>query len=185
MRDVTATLSRLTALKALGLKLGVDDFGTGYSSLAYLRQFPIDILKLDQGFVSEIAEAAALVRTLVQLGKATRSHDACRGDRDGRAARTPSTSDRDSCSLARSTCQRWADSWSSSAQTSHREPEARRSSLYWCRTGWRPLETSFANAIFTRAGGMFLNSALRNGKQLHRHEPPSYGKRRSSPNPRR
>jgi hypothetical protein len=50
----------------------IDDFGTGYSSMAYLRQFPIDVLKIDRSFVSGIAdttESAALVHTLVQLGK--------------------------------------------------------------------------------------------------------------------
>ena len=55
------------------MRLAIDDFGTGYSSLAYLRQFPIDVLKIDRSFVSGIAdtaEAAALVHTLVQLGKA-------------------------------------------------------------------------------------------------------------------
>ena len=60
-------------MKAFGVRLAVDDFGTGYSSLAYLRKFPIDILKIDRSFVSHItetAEAAALVHTLVQLGKA-------------------------------------------------------------------------------------------------------------------
>jgi len=73
MHDVEATIPRLEALKALGVHLAVDDFGTGYSSLAYLRQFPIDILKIDRSFVSGIVdtkEAAALVHTLVQLGKA-------------------------------------------------------------------------------------------------------------------
>jgi diguanylate cyclase (GGDEF)-like protein len=73
MSDVAATLARLELLKALGVRLAVDDFGTGYSSLAYLRQFPIDVLKIDRTFVSGIAdtqEAAALVHTLVQLGKA-------------------------------------------------------------------------------------------------------------------
>ncbi len=72
MHDVTATIPRLTALKALGVHLAIDDFGTGYSSLAYLRQFPIDILKIDRSFVSGIVdtrEATALVHTLVQLGK--------------------------------------------------------------------------------------------------------------------
>jgi EAL domain-containing protein (putative c-di-GMP-specific phosphodiesterase class I) len=50
----------------------MDDFGTGYSSLTYLRQFPIDILKIDKTFVAGMAEtpaSAALVHTLVQLGK--------------------------------------------------------------------------------------------------------------------
>lgn len=73
MHDVEATIPRLKALKELGVRLAIDDFGTGYSSLAYLRQFPIDILKIDRSFVSGIVdtkEASALVHTLVQLGKA-------------------------------------------------------------------------------------------------------------------
>jgi diguanylate cyclase (GGDEF)-like protein len=72
MHDVQATLTRLTLLKAIGVGFAIDDFGTGYSSLAYLRQFPIDVLKIDQSFVSGIAdssESAAIVHTLVQLGK--------------------------------------------------------------------------------------------------------------------
>jgi diguanylate cyclase (GGDEF)-like protein len=72
MSDVAATVTRLGRVKALGVRLAVDDFGTGYSSLAYLRQFPIDVLKIDKSFVSGIAEtkeAGALVHTLVQLGK--------------------------------------------------------------------------------------------------------------------
>src|SRR5262249_24936030 len=40
-----ATIARLKALKALGIRLAVDDFGTGYSSLRYLRRFPVDILQ--------------------------------------------------------------------------------------------------------------------------------------------
>jgi EAL domain-containing protein (putative c-di-GMP-specific phosphodiesterase class I) len=72
MHDPEATVARLQALKALGVRVAVDDFGTGYSSLAYLKQFPIDVLKIDRSFVSGItdsSEAAALVHTLVQLGK--------------------------------------------------------------------------------------------------------------------
>lgn len=72
MHDSSSTLSRLLLLKSLGVRIAIDDFGTGYSSLAYLRQFPIDILKIDRSFVSGIAdstESAALVHTLVQLGK--------------------------------------------------------------------------------------------------------------------
>jgi diguanylate cyclase (GGDEF)-like protein len=72
MHDVQGTIVRLELLKALGVRIAIDDFGTGYSSLAYLRQFPIDVLKIDRSFVSGIAdttESAALVHTLVQLGK--------------------------------------------------------------------------------------------------------------------
>jgi diguanylate cyclase (GGDEF)-like protein/PAS domain S-box-containing protein len=71
MRDVEATLVRLNMLKSLGVRLAIDDFGTGYSSLAYLRQFPIDVLKIDQTFVAGITdseESGAIVHTLVQLG---------------------------------------------------------------------------------------------------------------------
>jgi len=73
MHNVEGTRVRLTRLKALGVRVAIDDFGTGYSSLAYLRQFPIDVLKIDRSFVTGIAdtaEAAALLHTMVQLGKA-------------------------------------------------------------------------------------------------------------------
>jgi diguanylate cyclase (GGDEF)-like protein len=73
MHDVDDTVGRLTLLKALGVRVAIDDFGTGYSSLAYLRQFPVDVLKIDRSFVSGItdtSEAVALVHAMVQLGKA-------------------------------------------------------------------------------------------------------------------
>jgi EAL domain-containing protein (putative c-di-GMP-specific phosphodiesterase class I) len=72
MRDADATAGRLASLKALGVRVAIDDFGTGYSSLAYLRQFPVDALKIDRSFISGIASSkasAALIHTLVQLGK--------------------------------------------------------------------------------------------------------------------
>jgi len=73
MHDATSSAARLQLLKELGVRIAIDDFGTGYSSLGYLRQFPIDVLKIDRSFVSGLgdsAESAALVHTLVQLGKA-------------------------------------------------------------------------------------------------------------------
>jgi EAL domain-containing protein (putative c-di-GMP-specific phosphodiesterase class I) len=72
MHDAASTAEQLRAIKELGVGIAIDDFGTGYSSLAYLRQFPVDILKIDRSFVSSIsdsAESSALIRTLVQLGK--------------------------------------------------------------------------------------------------------------------
>jgi EAL domain-containing protein (putative c-di-GMP-specific phosphodiesterase class I) len=72
MADVDDTIPRLMLLKALGVRIAIDDFGTGYSSLAYLRQFPVDVLKIDRSFVANItrtSEGAALLHALVQLGK--------------------------------------------------------------------------------------------------------------------
>ncbi|HEY0777832.1 MAG TPA: EAL domain-containing protein [Gemmatirosa sp.] len=64
---------RLTALKALGVRIAIDDFGTGYSALSYLRQFPIDVLKIDKSFIDAIAQGgqpAALAAAIVALGDA-------------------------------------------------------------------------------------------------------------------
>ena len=72
MRDSVATVARLNSLKALGVKVAIDDFGTGYSSLAYLRQFPVDVLKIDRSFVADMSrspDAAALIHTLIELGR--------------------------------------------------------------------------------------------------------------------
>jgi EAL domain-containing protein (putative c-di-GMP-specific phosphodiesterase class I) len=62
----------LDELREFGVRLAIDDFGTGYSSLAYLRQFPVDVLKIDRSFVADMSrspDAAALVHTLVELGR--------------------------------------------------------------------------------------------------------------------
>jgi diguanylate cyclase (GGDEF)-like protein len=73
MRKPETTALLLAELKGLGVRIAVDDFGTGYSSLAYLRQFPVDSLKIDRTFITGLAlssEAHALTHTLIQLGKA-------------------------------------------------------------------------------------------------------------------
>jgi diguanylate cyclase (GGDEF)-like protein len=63
-------LHRLRQLKQLGVQIAIDEFGTGYSSLAYLRRFPVDVVKVDRSFVAGIgtgSEELALVRAIVWL----------------------------------------------------------------------------------------------------------------------
>ena len=72
MHSADSSVTTLSELKAMGVKLAIDDFGTGYSSLAYLRRFPIDRLKIDRTFVADLEsdpEAASLVASIVALGR--------------------------------------------------------------------------------------------------------------------
>jgi diguanylate cyclase (GGDEF)-like protein/PAS domain S-box-containing protein len=72
VQDADLAAARLHELRDLGVRLAIDDFGTGFSSLSYLRQFPVDILKIDQSFIGTINETEslpALVRGLLELGR--------------------------------------------------------------------------------------------------------------------
>ncbi|MCO7055348.1 sensor domain-containing protein [Pseudomonas juntendi] len=70
MREVNEALQILASLKNLGLSIAVDDFGTGYSSLNYLKQFPIDVLKIDRTFVDGLPEGeqdAQIARAIIAM----------------------------------------------------------------------------------------------------------------------
>lgn len=70
--NVEDTISKMNALKKLGVRFSMDDFGTGYSSLAYLSKLPIDQLKIDQSFVRNIgmkSSDAVIVQTIIGMAK--------------------------------------------------------------------------------------------------------------------
>ncbi|MGB7480115.1 MAG: EAL domain-containing protein, partial [Burkholderiaceae bacterium] len=69
-RDRDAARGKLSALRQAGLTVAIDDFGTGYSSLSYIAQLPIDTLKIDRSFITDMTTSAshrAIVSTIVSL----------------------------------------------------------------------------------------------------------------------
>jgi EAL domain-containing protein (putative c-di-GMP-specific phosphodiesterase class I) len=71
MHDPPAAAATLQRLRSLGVRFSIDDFGTGYSSLCYVRNFPVDRLKIDQSFVRNLkhdSSDSAIVRAIVNLG---------------------------------------------------------------------------------------------------------------------
>lgn len=70
IQNIEHNLNQLTKLHKLGVHLAIDDFGVGYSSLGYLRDFPVDLLKIDRSFITDVTERhddAVITRAVINL----------------------------------------------------------------------------------------------------------------------
>ena len=70
MRDTSVAIGHLTELRSHGVHIALDDFGTGYSSLSYLHRFPLDTLKIDRSFITDMTNklgSGTIVRTIILL----------------------------------------------------------------------------------------------------------------------
>ncbi|MDP7592465.1 MAG: bifunctional diguanylate cyclase/phosphodiesterase [Litorilituus sp.] len=70
MTDISKAMNTIVSLQNMGIKVSIDDFGTGYSSLAYLRKLPIDKIKIDRSFISEVAandSDMTIVKSMIEL----------------------------------------------------------------------------------------------------------------------
>ena len=143
MQDMEVSLLRLEALRELGVKLAIDDFGTGYSSLNYVRELPVDILKIDRSFLADTnPQVEQMTASIVELARIFNLQSGRRGRREPRPARAPAghataTSARASTSRARCRprrCSKWPRS------TASRTPGAPRAALRTAQLAARPLQ---------------------------------------------
>lgn len=80
--DADRSAGILEQLKTVGIKLALDDFGTGYSSLSYLKSFPVDAIKIDRSFISELhrsSTSTALVEAIINLSQALGAYTVAEG----------------------------------------------------------------------------------------------------------
>jgi EAL domain-containing protein (putative c-di-GMP-specific phosphodiesterase class I) len=70
LNDVESAVTVVQRLKRLGVGIAIDDFGTGWSSMAYLHRFPVDLLKVDRSFISDLSgDGARIVSVIVQIAE--------------------------------------------------------------------------------------------------------------------
>jgi diguanylate cyclase (GGDEF)-like protein len=82
MQDISHSIGRLLAIRALGVTIAIDDFGTGFSSLNYLAKIPVDTLKIDRSFVVEMVSAPGgltLVSVIINLARALKLNTVAEG----------------------------------------------------------------------------------------------------------
>ncbi|MBK8596751.1 MAG: GGDEF domain-containing protein [Holophagales bacterium] len=91
MADPETAFTSLARITASGSRLAIDDFGTGYSSLSYLKRLPVDVLKIDQSFIADMAtgpRSLAIVRSTVQLAHSLELGVVAEGVENRESART-------------------------------------------------------------------------------------------------
>lgn len=82
MNDPENTIDICRQLRAIGVSIAIDDFGVEYSSMKYLKQLPVDVIKIDKCFIDEISYSASdriLVRTMIQMGQSLGLHVVAEG----------------------------------------------------------------------------------------------------------